>query len=62
MDIEKLKQSYKWDPSKGDYSKNYVSYERSVQRKKYLRKLLLTSIYVILLIAVVLLLFLKFID
>lgn len=62
MDIEKVKKNFKWDPSRGDYSKGYVSYERTVQRKKYLRNVFLVALYIILLIAVVVLLFLKFQD
>ena len=37
MDLEKVKQNYKWDPSRGDYSKSFVSYERRVQKKKHIK-------------------------
>lgn len=60
MDIEKVKQNYKWDPSRGDYSKSFVSYERRVQRKKQIATGLLILLYVILLIAGIIMIYLKF--
>ncbi len=60
MDIEKVKQNYKWDPSRGDYSKSFVSYERRVQRKKQITTGLLTALYVILLIAGIVMIYMKF--
>lgn len=53
MDLDKIKKSYDWDPSKGDYSKNHVSYERKLLRKKQMRNFLLLVLYLILLIAAV---------
>ena len=51
MDLEKVKKNYKWDPMRGDYSKSYVSYERRIQKKKQIRNLLLTILYILILIA-----------
>ena len=34
MDIEKIKKSYKWDPTKGDYTKSDLSIERRLQKRK----------------------------
>ena len=47
MDLEKVKNSYKWDPSAGDYSKSYVSYERKISSKKKSRKFILTLVYIL---------------
>ncbi|HMQ69653.1 MAG TPA: hypothetical protein PKA90_15365 [Ignavibacteria bacterium] len=60
MDLEKVKNSYKWDPMGGDYSKSYVSYERKEIKKKKIRGLLFTSLYVVLLVIIVIVLFVKF--
>ncbi len=57
MDIEEIKKNYKWDPMGGDYSKSYVSYERSIQRKKRIRNTLLILLYVSVLIAGIIVLF-----
>ncbi|HMS66366.1 MAG TPA: hypothetical protein PKD83_14070 [Ignavibacteria bacterium] len=59
MDFEKIKKDFNWDPSQGDYSKNQVSYERSVQKKKDKRSVFMIALYVILLLAVVVLVYLK---
>ena len=60
MDLEKVKQNYKWNPSRGDYSKSIVSYERRVQKKKHIKNAILTALYVILLIAAIVMIYLKF--
>ncbi|MFZ1322408.1 MAG: hypothetical protein WAT71_12710 [Ignavibacteria bacterium] len=60
MDLEKTKNSYKWDPASGDYSKSYVSYERKVSNKKQSRKFILTIIYILALLISVVLIFVKF--
>jgi len=60
MDIEKIKESSKWDPSSGDYSKSHVSYERRLNKKKRTRNFLLTLLYIVILIASIILIYLKF--
>ncbi len=60
MDLDKVKSSYKWDPMGGDYSKSYVSYERSQLKKKKVRAYLLTTLYIAALIVIVIVLFVKF--
>ncbi len=60
MDLEKVKKNYKWDPMRGDYSKSYVSYERRIQKKKQLRNILLVSLYIVLLIASIVVLYVSF--
>lgn len=60
MDLEKVKSSYKWDPMAGDYSKSYVSYERKEIMKKQGRSKLYTTLYVILLVLIVVVVFAKF--
>ncbi|MBK8982625.1 MAG: hypothetical protein IPM38_09980 [Ignavibacteria bacterium] len=60
MDIEKVKNSYKWDPNAGDYSKSHVSYERKISNKKKSRKFILTLVYILLLLVSVVILFVKF--
>jgi len=60
MDIEKIKKSSKWDPSRGDYSKSHVSYERRINKRKRTRNFLLTLLYIVILIVSVILLYLKF--
>lgn len=60
MDLEKVKQSYKWDPSEGDYLKSYAHRERKLQRKKLIRNRILKLLYLLFLIAFVILVYLKF--
>ncbi|MEO8210197.1 MAG: hypothetical protein ABI840_06525 [bacterium] len=50
MDLEKVKKNYKWDPTKGDYAKEDVSYERRMSRRKQLRNRVLLIFYLVLLI------------
>ena len=60
MDLEKVKNSYKWDPMGGDYSKSYVSYERRIVKRNQSKKILLTTTYIIVLVAIVTVIFIKF--
>lgn len=60
MDLEKVKKNYKWDPMGGDYSKSYVSYERRMNRRKQLRSLLLTALYVVILVVAIIVIYKKF--
>lgn len=60
MDLDKVKQNYKWDPSRGDYPKSFVSYERRIQKKKHIKSAVLTLLYVILLITGIVMIYLKF--
>jgi hypothetical protein len=59
MDFEKVKNDFNWDPSQGDYSKNQVSYERSLQKKKDKKSAFMIALYVLLLIFAVVLVYLK---
>lgn len=59
MDFEKVKSDFNWDPSHGDYSKNQVSYERSLQKKKEKKSAFMLIIYILLLISAVILVYLK---
>jgi hypothetical protein len=59
MDLEKVKSNYKWDPSRGDYPKGYISYERRINKKKQLKRFFFVSLYVILLIASIILVYMK---
>jgi len=60
MDIEKIKKSYEWDPSFGDYSKSHVSYEKRILDKKKKRRTVYVLSAVLILIIVVTVLFVKF--
>lgn len=60
MDLEKVKNSYKWDPSSGDYSKSHVSYERKITHKKQSRKFILTVLYIIILLVSIVLIYTNF--
>ncbi|HQY19506.1 MAG TPA: hypothetical protein PK294_02390 [Ignavibacteria bacterium] len=60
MDLEKTKNSYKWDPASGDYSKSYVSYERKISNKKQSRKSLLTIIFILAIIVSIVVIFIEF--
>lgn len=60
MDIEKVKKSFEWDPSRGDYSKSHVSYERRILQKKYKKRIYFLILYMILIILAVIILFVKF--
>lgn len=59
MDVDKIKKNNKWDPLKGDYSKSYISYERNLERKKHIRNRLLTILYITLLIASVVIVYMS---
>lgn len=60
MDLEKTKKNYKWDPSRGDYSKSYVSYERRILERKHRKRFYLIILYIFLIIITVTVLFIKF--
>ncbi|MDZ4711391.1 MAG: hypothetical protein SGI89_03590 [bacterium] len=60
MDLEKVKKNYKWDPMRGDYSKSYVSYERRIYRRKKIRNVSLTILYIIILIVSIIVIYQKF--
>lgn len=60
MDIEKIKKVYKWDPSKGDYSKSYVHYEKKRNRKKRMRSVLFKIVYLLILTGSIIVIYLKF--
>ena len=60
MDLEKVKDNYKWDPMAGDYSKSYVSYERKIIKQKQTRTYILTTLYIVILVAIVIIIFVKF--
>lgn len=60
MDIEKTRKAFKWDPSRGDYSKSYVSYERKQMKKKQLRNTILTVLYALIIIVAVILIYSHF--
>jgi len=59
MDVERIKKDFKWDPSHGDYSKNHVSYERGLLKKKQTKKVWLILLYLIVLIAVIVMIYFK---
>ncbi len=60
MDIERIKKSFKWDPSEGDYSKSHVSYERKLNKRKQTRAFLLKILYILILIVSIILIYRKF--
>ena len=44
----------------GDYSKSYVSYERKIIKQKQTRTYILTTLYIVILVAIVIIIFVKF--
>lgn len=50
MDLEKIKKNFEWDPTKGDYEKDDVYYERRLLRKKKIRNLVFTILYILFLL------------
>ncbi|MBS1517796.1 MAG: hypothetical protein JSS91_06885 [Bacteroidetes bacterium] len=50
MDLEKIKNTYKWDPASGDYSKSFVSYEKRIKQKQHNKRFILTVVYIIILL------------
>lgn len=60
MDKEKLKHTYKWDPSLGDYSKSYTSYEKRILEKEQKKRSYLITGFILILIISVIILLVKF--
>lgn len=60
MDIEKIKQNSNWDPSRGSYSGKDASRERRFYKRKRISKFLLITLYTLILIIVIFILYKKF--